>query len=143
MVAACLRHGIQHPFLFHAQAVTAAGIVVAESHDPKIRHAAAVARVQQQVLSIQGISEEINKLTGVASDALILAILHLGYAAGEVIANNVQLHPTSPLATAQSLHIYGTVELMPQHVKALQILVRQKGGIETIQLPGLRYFLEQ
>lgn len=143
MVAACLRYGIQHPFLFYAQAVTAAGIVVAESQDAKIRHAAAVARVQQQVLSIQGISEEITKLTDVASDALILAILHLGYAAGEVTANTIQIHPTSPLATAQSLHIYGTVELMPQHVKALQVLVEQKGGIETITLPGLRYFLEQ
>jgi hypothetical protein len=143
MVAACLQHGIQHPFLFHAQAVTAAGIVVAETQDDKVRSAAIVARAQQQILSIQGIADEINKLTGAASDALILAILHLGYAAGEVTVNNVQLHPTSPLATAQSLHIYGTVELLPQHVKALQILVEQKGGIETISLPGLKYFLEQ
>ena len=143
MVATCLQYGIQNPFLFHAQAVTAAGIIIAECQDARIRHASAVIRAQQQVLSIRGISQEIAKLTGIASDALILAILHLGYAAGEVNANNVHLHPTSPLASAQSLHIYGTVELMPQHVKALRILVKQKGGIETIKLPGLRYFLEQ
>lgn len=73
------------------------------------------------------------------SDALLISILILA-AHGQRQGGGLALepvHPTSPLAQAQNLMFYGSLEFVPNHLKALYYLVEQKGGLEKIQLYGL------
>jgi hypothetical protein len=42
-------------------------------------------------------------------------------------------HPMSPLATAQSLNVYGRMELVEEHIRGMHLLVRRKGGVDNIK----------
>lgn len=43
----------------------------------------------------------------------------------------------SPLKTTQWLNVYGNIEYVPEHMKAVMDLVNLRGGIEEIKLRGL------
>ncbi len=48
-----------------------------------------------------------------------------------------QVHPLSPLATAQNLHVYGSMANDEKHIQGIRLLVAQKGGLDNIHLYGL------
>ena len=44
---------------------------------------------------------------------------------------------SSPLKTIQWLNVYGNIEYVPEHMKAVLDLVTLRGGIENIEMRGL------
>jgi hypothetical protein len=47
------------------------------------------------------------------------------------------LYPQSPMATTQTLDLFGNMVMVPAHMQALYVLVEQRGGLEAIETFGL------
>jgi hypothetical protein len=83
------------------------------------------------------LSEIIREGNDPVRDEVILAILILS--SHEIMPRiEEKRNPfKSPLKSLQFLNIYGSIQFVPQHIKAVLELISLKGGIEEIQLAGL------
>lgn len=98
---------------------------------------AALLRLSYQTQAIRLINEQLQHLRGPPSDALLVSILILGAHGANLDAVCDQPHPQSPLATAQLLDFYGSMKFEAQHMHALRVLVKLKGGLEAIRMDAL------
>jgi hypothetical protein len=78
------------------------------------------------------------------SDELMLATLSLAAAARPMGAQDPpsNMKVLSPLATAQSLHVYGTMNVESAYRRVLFFMLKQRGGLGRVQLYGLAEGIE-
>ena len=93
-----------------------------------------LARMQHYSKAIRLLKQQVDSLAGKpASESLIASVLRLGVAAHLVQGVALsECHRRSPLATAQYVHLYGKLSIMPTYAKALHLLVDSLGGIQTL-----------
>ncbi|GAM43752.1 hypothetical protein TCE0_060r18818 [Talaromyces pinophilus] len=69
---------------------------------------------------------------------MILNVLIMAAADGGTVSMNALESPfLAPLRSLQWLDIYGSVSASPVHLQGLTQLIRMRGGLEMVQLPGL------
>jgi hypothetical protein len=106
-------------------------------NDPSGQEKLARARLKHQNETFRLIKSELSTLelspTTVPSNGILSAVAILSLYGLSRTTSLQQAHPLSPLATAQNLHIYGRMNLVPQHIAGLHLLVKQKGGVGTIE----------
>src|SRR5882757_1589598 len=128
---------VQSPPLFHSQVLGASGLAMSLYEDQKTLKLISRARLEHQILAMRLTLIEINKLSIVPPDALIMAVLNLGVQSGDAdYTPDPDIHPMSPLAMAQSINAFGRLRLVPAHVRALHLLVTRKGGLGSLKLGG-------
>lgn len=71
------------------------------------------------------------------SDALIMAIAILAIHGSRDHVDHPYIHPKSPLAEAQMLHVYGNMVNDESHVRWITYMIMQKGGLEGLELYGM------
>jgi hypothetical protein len=102
---------------------------------------AALLRLSYKTQAIKLINELINKHLRKCGrdsiDALLISICVLAVFGSERGAAMEHAHPQSPLAKVQNLDFYGKTRFVPMHMQALYLLVRQTGGLESIEMYGL------
>ena len=96
-------------------------------------------RLAFKTQAIKAMNEEIQALRGDPSDELLLAIITLGvHGTGEsLVPPEKPTTPLSPLATAQNFQYYGCMTWETAHIEAVRHMVKQKGGLGKINMPGL------
>ena len=83
------------------------------------------------------INEQLQHPESFPSDALLVSILVLAVHGPKPDAMYEHSHPRSPLATTQNLDFYGNMTFVAAHMQALYILVKQRGGLDAIDMHGL------
>jgi hypothetical protein len=83
------------------------------------------------------LSEIIKEGNDPSRDEVILAILTLSSHEIMPLIEEKRTPFKSPLKKLQFLNIYGSIQFVPEHMKACLDLIDLKGGIEKIQLAGL------
>lgn len=96
-------------------------------------------RLAFKTQAIKALSEEIQSLKGDPSDELLLAIITLGvHGSGETLKPPEKpKKPLSPLAKAQNFQYYGGMRWESAHIEAVRHMVKQKGGLHKLNMPGL------
>ena len=82
----------------------------------------------------EAVATILSRITGPVPDAILLALFVLVFPAGEY-EESVSMYPKSPLAAAQSLDIYGNVDVAPRRIQQIQYLSRlleTRGGLEGV-----------
>jgi hypothetical protein len=124
-------HGLQDELLFHVQVALACGLNLALQQVPKVSESLALARLWHYSKAIRLLKDRIENLRSrgeMASEDLMMSMLILGVNA-DVEDALPEVHPLSPLATSQYMHLYGRLSLMPSYATALHRLVEENGGI--------------
>jgi hypothetical protein len=94
--------------------------------------------LSHKLIVIQNIRDAV--LTGgeeASRDEVLLAIVILATHDIVDVAEEKQMPFNSPLKKAQWLNFYGKIREVPEHVKAITDIVRLRGGIKSLKLPGL------
>ncbi|EXJ69977.1 uncharacterized protein A1O5_07050 [Cladophialophora psammophila CBS 110553] len=125
-------HGLDDELLFHVQVALACGLNLALQNVPKVSEGLALARLSHFSKAIRLLKQRIESLDGPASEDLMMSVLILGVNA-DVESSTPEFHPQSPLATSQYMHLYGRLTLMPSYAKALEQLVKDRGGIFALR----------
>lgn len=95
-------------------------------------------RLSYKTQAIKELNHEVQALKGHASDELLLCIITLAaHGSGDALTPPAVEESTSPLASAQNFQYYGRMTWETAHLKAIRVLIEQKGGLHTIKMPGL------
>ena len=119
---------LRDDLLFHVQIALACGLNLALQSIPKTSEALGLARLSHYSKAIRLLQQRIEVLKGPASEELILSMLILGVNA-DVEDAIEEVHPESPLARSQYMHLYGRLTLMPSYATVVHQLVEGRGGI--------------
>ena len=84
------------------------------------------------------IEQETQTTVGPPSDTLLHATVLVGFIPNGPETPSLDRYPTSPLATAQLLNIFGTAKLIPERLDLIYHFVSMKGGLNAIAFQGLR-----
>ncbi len=135
--SAWLKCAMQWPVAFHAFTYATTLHLLCVHRGRELVKSAPLMRLHHKVEAIKLVNEQLRNLTGPPTDALIMsvAILAIHGAYDEIVYP--EIHPTSPLATAQNLHVYGNMVNEEEHLQAIILLIMQKGGLESIELFGM------
>ncbi|KAK5276830.1 hypothetical protein LTR40_011139, partial [Exophiala xenobiotica] len=135
--SAWLKCAMQWPVVFHAFIYATTLHLLCVHRGREIVKSAPVMRLHHKIEAIKLVNEQLRHLTGPPTDALIMsvAILAIHDSYDEIV--HPKIHPTSPLATAQNLHVYGNMVNEEQHLQAIILLIMQKGGLESLELFGM------
>ena len=101
-----------------------------------------VARAEHHQLALERTSDVIRSFDGHVPEDLLLCLCGLSTYSGDVTPAVPQPHPISPLATAQSIHAFGGIKLVPAHLQALRYLTKLKGGLQAVFEYGNMDFIE-
>jgi hypothetical protein len=96
----------------------------------------ALMRLSYKAQTIKLVNEMLNNLDKEVPDELLAAVLVLA-SQGPRVGASEKSRFKSPLATAQCLDHQGNMAFEPEHAKGMVALVRLKGGLHTIKMPGL------
>ena len=93
-----------------------------------------LAQLHHSWMAIRLLKNEIESLGDEpAAESLITSVLCMGIAADiNADSDSPERHPSSPLATAQYMHLYGRMSFMPTYATALRYLVESRGGIHAL-----------
>lgn len=95
-------------------------------------------RLSYKTQAIKELNREVQNLQGNAPDELLLCIITLAaHGSGEQLNPPTKEENTSPLATAQNFQYYGMMRWETAHLNAIRVLIKQKGGLHTVKMPGL------
>ncbi|EXJ65376.1 hypothetical protein A1O7_01717 [Cladophialophora yegresii CBS 114405] len=95
-------------------------------------------RLSYKTNAIKELNREIQGLQGVASDELLLAIITMAaHGSCEQLDPPPQEESLSTLESVQNFQYYGRMRWEEAHFKAVAHLVRQRGGLHTVKMPGL------
>ncbi|KAK5031560.1 hypothetical protein LTR13_007549 [Exophiala sideris] len=94
-------------------------------------------RLSHKTETIKLVNQQLRSLDGPASDALIMAVAILAIHGSRDETVHPEVHPPSPLASAQNVHVYGNMINDEQHTQAILVLIEQKGGLESLELFGM------
>lgn len=123
------------PLLFHAL-VFAGSIHLDFMRSSSINPNSPVA-LSHKLAVIQKLNNVLSNPKEVQRDEVILAILILASHEARSDSENRMQPFDSPLKSAQWLNVYGNIEYVPQHMKAVMKLIALRGGIENLELHGL------
>ncbi|EXJ70582.1 uncharacterized protein A1O5_06652 [Cladophialophora psammophila CBS 110553] len=75
--------------------------------------------------------------SSVPTDALIMAvtIMSIHHTRDDVVYPKV--HPISPMAKVNNLHVYGAMVNDEKHIQGILLLIGRKGGLEGVELYGM------
>lgn len=96
-------------------------------------------RAKLELEAIKEVNNAIQSPSRAVSDAVLLSVASLANYSGYKLlpSNNAQLPFQSPLRSLQWLDIYGSLPSNHVHLTGLAQLVKLKGGLQRIKLPGL------
>ena len=135
------RYNLDDDLLWQCQVAHACGPnLTLQNSNSETAAALALARFHHHSVAIRMLEEKIESLNGrPASESLIICVLRTGVSADvDHGPAPPECHPASPMATAQYMHLYGRMSIMPTYAKALRQLVESRGGIcalKRIALP--------
>lgn len=136
--SAWLQCAMEYPVLFHAVIFATTFHLLCLHRGREIAQRAPEWRLFHKVETIKLVNEQLRTLKGaVPSDALIMAVAILSIHGTRDETVYPVVHPLSPLAEAQNLHIYGDLRNDEEHVQGIILLISKKGGLDGIQLYGL------
>jgi hypothetical protein len=99
-------------------------------------------RLSYKFQALRALKAEIQALDGEPSDELLLSMVALSaHGSGELLSPPKKA-TSSALATAQSFQYYGNMKFEMAHLKALALLLEQKGGLKNVKMPGLAAAIE-
>lgn len=99
-------------------------------------------RLSYKFQALKALKAEIQALDGEPSDELLLSMVALSaHGSGELL-NPPKNATSSALANAQNFQYYGNMKFEMAHLKALALLLEQKGGLKNVKLPGLAAAIE-
>jgi hypothetical protein len=125
----------EHPHMLHSYITNATGHslrLLPPGHHARNRLLAAA--VYHEKKATEAISLLLKEQAGVVPDHIILAIMTVCFPAGDY-DEYVSRYPSSPLAQAQSLHLYANLDMTPHRIRQLQTLCRlleTRGNLEGV-----------
>jgi len=132
----------EHEIVYHCHITSVASIGLAIFRDKDCVEALSIPRLYHQNQTIKLVREMISDTAAIPSDSLLMAVLNLVVQGGTVDDRILpECHPVSPLATAQNLHAYRRMTLVPEHTRAMHFLIKKKGCLNKIHIWGLAILL--
>ncbi|KIW15533.1 hypothetical protein PV08_05581 [Exophiala spinifera] len=132
-----LQCAMQWPVVFHAFIYATTLHLLCVYQGRELIHSAPVMRLQHKGQVIKLLNEHLRHLEGPPMDALIMSIAILAIHGEYDATVYPEIHPVSPLAKAQNLHVYGSMINDEQHVHAILMLIMRKGGLDAMELFGM------
>ncbi|KAE9373670.1 hypothetical protein N431DRAFT_465948 [Stipitochalara longipes BDJ] len=127
--------GLKNPLLFHALAF--AGLIHMDFLRYHQIYPDSVQALPHKLIVIQKLNEAIKNGSEMSTDDVILAILTLASHETLKVTEEKRRPFNSPLRRAQWINVYGHIKYIEEHRKAVLDLLNLRGGLETLQLPGL------
>ncbi|ETI20966.1 hypothetical protein G647_07309 [Cladophialophora carrionii CBS 160.54] len=125
------RVGQEWPMMFHLQVAAAVNLHRADVDlEPLPKEIDAMAQSHSE-RGLNMVRKELGKLKGPPSDALIMAQIMVALLTTPDQTTSFDGFRRSPLATAQNLHRYARLAIVPHLIGALLELVTKRGGIES------------
>lgn len=135
--SAWLQCAMQHPVAYHAFIYGATLHLLSIYNGRELTKSAPIMRLSHKIQTIKLVNEQLRNLDGPASDALIMAVVIMSIHGSRDDTVYPKVHPRSPLANSQYLHVYGNMVNDEQHIQATLMLINQKGGLESIEVFGM------
>lgn len=124
---------VQHPYLFHAYAATAASFVVENASTAAHRRAANLVWLEQQNLCVTGMQEALKEQPYNPPDELLLAACAVSLVVGNISTDIIDVDRTSPCSPVDLTYFNGNVSTVAPLYKYLRFLIQRKGGIQYIR----------
>lgn len=128
--------------MYHLQVAGAANIVRADPRNPRLPNSIEILRLNHQSQGLALLMSDLQNLQGPASDALLMAMVMAGMLTDPTPSQIPELYRASPLATAQSLHIYARLTMVPATMQTMVESVDKRGGIQSIRDYGMVSILQ-
>lgn len=105
----------------------------------EVEHQNKLLRISYKIQAIKELKNAIYKLTGPASDDLLLSVITLAaHGSGDQLCPPPkQIKHSNPLATAQDFDYYGSLAWETAHLEGIRLLVEARGGLQTVEAPGI------
>jgi hypothetical protein len=134
---------VQHPALFHAYAVGAMSIALTKVIDQQsgLAKQFRLAQIEQHQFALTKLGTEIRKPSFYPHEGHIHTIMSLarhthGLAEpDEPVEASFEPYPLSPLAWLQNLYPLTSLDLVPEHVRAMYDMVEMRCGLQNIGRP--------
>ena len=139
-------YSLHDDLLFHSQIVCACNLSLALEGNPagsSVTASLRLARTHHHSKAIRLLKQQIESLNGKPpSESLLFNVLRLGISADvDQGAPLPECHRRSPLATAQSIHLYGKLSIVPNYAKVLHSLLERRGGVHALSRVALSDWL--
>ncbi|KIW35457.1 uncharacterized protein PV07_02153 [Cladophialophora immunda] len=160
--SAWLKCGMEHPVAFHAFVYAASYHILCAYNGREINDSAPLLRLSHKVETIKLVNEQLQSLslslpkrkqrdyntsrengsgigatTTAPTDALIMAVTIMSIHNTRDETPYPKVHPTSPMAKVNNLHVYGAMVNDEKHIQGILLLVSQKGGLEGLEMYGM------
>ncbi|KIX97019.1 uncharacterized protein Z520_07133 [Fonsecaea multimorphosa CBS 102226] len=164
--SAWLKCGMEHPVAFHAFVYAASYHILCAYNGREINESAPLLRLSHKVETIKLVNEQLRSLslssptkrkgrdynttsresgnggraintTTVPTDALIMAVTIMSVHNTRDETEYPKVHPLSPMAKVNNLHVYGAMVNDEKHIQGILLLISQKGGLGGIELYGM------
>ena len=99
----------------------------------------ALLRLSSKVQTIKALNSSLREPETMLTDQVIFAVLLMCIIGNGEKVTAAEKRESRPLATAQDAQFYASLEYEWRHMDALIELVKRKGGLHTIALPGLAF----
>lgn len=136
------RIGLEWPLMYHLQVAGAANLVRADARNPQLPNDVEILRLKHQAQGLGLLMSALQNLKEPASDALLMAMVMAGMLTDPSPSQIPELYRASPLATAQHLHIYARLTLVPATMRTMLESVGKRGGIGNIHEYGMVSILQ-
>ena len=136
------RIGLEWPLMFYLQVAAAVNLYRADDlHTELAKEIVTVAQKHHEE-GVKMVRKELAKLKGPPSDALIMAQIMVALLTDPDQTPCLSSFRVSPLATAQNLHRYARLAIVPHLIGALLELVSKRGGITAMKEFGNAQLLQ-
>ncbi|KAJ9613332.1 hypothetical protein H2200_003274 [Cladophialophora chaetospira] len=136
------RAGQDWPMMFHLQVAAAVNLHRADSAQEALpKEMDAVAQTHHE-RGVKMVRNQLARLAGPPSDALIMAQIMVALLTDPDQSESFDSLRKSPLATAQNLHRYARLGIVPHLIGALLELVSKRGGMESTRDYGNSQLLQ-
>lgn len=136
------RIGLEWPLMYHLQVAGAANLIRADARNPPLPNDIEILRLKHQAQGLALLMSALQNLKGAASDALLMAMVMAGMLTDPSPSQITELYRASPLATAQHLHLYARLTLVPVTMRTMLESVDKRGGIVNIRDYGMVSILQ-
>jgi hypothetical protein len=126
---------LENPLLFHA--LSFAGLIHMDFLRYNQIYPNSVRALPHKLIVIQKLNEILANGGEISGDDVILTILVLPSHETLKVTEEMKRPFNGPLRKAQWLNVYGHIKYIFEHRKAVLDLLNLRGGLETLQIPGL------
>ena len=127
--------GLTYPLLFHA--LVFAGSIHLDFMRWNTIYPNSPTALSHKLMVIQQLNMILSNPKEAYKDEVILAILILASHEARDKSEDKARPFNSPLMAAQWLNVYGNIQYVPEHMKAVMDLIAARGGLENLKLHGL------